>query len=161
MRSLGSCQHSWVLTLLFSFLLFSLLFSSVGIKPVWSNSCRQLGASHTLTLVEQLFYPHGLCLRTGGLDLTQWACFVSYQDNACDCWSVWSPECSTHTRASEQSKVKDTAHILLCVCIFYPRKDKPACCIFHFYCTFAPAPALPWFVCVHAYLHCNPLYMWA
>lgn len=86
----------------------SFLLSSVRIS-VWSNSCRQLGASHTLTLAEQLFYPHGLCLRTKGLDLTQWACFVLYQDNSCDCFSrVFSPS---------TSRLEDTEHVLLFACL--------------------------------------------
>lgn len=75
-----------------------------------------------------------VCLRTEGLDLTQWTCFVSYQDNGCDCWNVWAPEWAAYTQ-NKQSKVKDTEHIYS-ICIFHAIKDISAGVYFIF-----------WYVC--------------
>lgn len=114
---------------------------------MWSNSCRQLRASHTPTLVEQLFYPHCLCLRTGGLDLTQWACFVSYQDNGWDCWNVCVPEFATHIQARKAKwKILNT-----------PGKKSM---LLYSMCDFILNLRLHlWCVCVSAYLHCSLQYV--
>lgn len=92
-----------------------------------------------------------------GLDLTQWTCFVSYQDNGCDCWKAWAPVCSPYS--CKRRKVKDM-NVFNCLCtVCSPLERKPAVLYFIFHSKSFQHMYLCLSLCGFACLHCSLLYV--